>query len=222
MHELTIAYKAAFAISVTIFLSGPGVAEIQVTAAESFDARQALCDRQTFRLQDLSEVNPWLDYLSGLRTGQTTPPDPNKCGSSTLRQIFAALTDTEMAPAHRHALVMFYASSAMDPDSFERHTDQSGHFRYLNDLTAASLLWLVCPSEQGRKSACFEPVISGLADTFLMSSPVFCDFSETPTPELTFDGSSYADLPGLCSAAATRTKLHEDWLNSFSQHMEGG
>lgn len=88
--------------------------------ADDFDPSAAFCDRQTMVLLEVGEAEAWLDYLGGLRSGRSQPPDPDTCASTTLRSVFAAVTQPDLAADLRLGLVRFYAQRAMEPDSAAR------------------------------------------------------------------------------------------------------
>lgn len=188
--------------------------------ADEFDPRAAFCDRQTMVLLGVGEAEAWLDYLGGLRTGRSQPPDPDTCASSTLRSVFAAVTQPEMAADLRLGLVRFYAQRAMEPDSAARAGDMTGAFRYLNDLTAASLLWLTCPSVEGSRVSCFGDVLAKLPSEYLETSPVFCDFAvDGRVQDVELPDHALEALPGLCTPDITNT-IQNDWLDRLTHEME--
>ena len=212
---IMLAVSAALAIS-----SGPMWAETP-NAAYDFDPQDAFCSRQTMHLVSREEVRPWLDYVAGLRTGRSTPPDPETCASNTVRQVFAAVMNPHTAAAERVAMVRYFASAAMDGDNVARMTDETGDFRYLNDVMAASLLWLVCPAVDGSNASCMSESLAVLPSDFLSSSPVFCDFSDSPSLELIENShaNEIQDLPGVCSAVTSPNARAEKWLRTFENAM---
>lgn len=223
MPKLTLQTRTGLSLLFVFLVAMPASAESQT---ESFVPINAFCDRQNMALESIEEIYPWLDYLGGLRTGRTVPPDPETCASNTLRTILSALTapDMETAIAQRNALIASYAIKAMTEGSAARARDAAGNFRYLNDLTAASLLWLTCPKIDGSRSQCFNETTSVLSDDFLQTSPVFCDYAKDPkssSPEMVPAFSSYDNLPGLCSGVTGQMLSAADWLDLFSNRFGG-
>lgn len=223
MFELIIRAWTGLSLLAALFLSMPNSATSQPTA---FTPIGAFCDRQNMVLESIEEIDPWLDYLGGLRTGRTAPPDPETCASNTLRTIFSALTapDLETAVALRNALIISYANKALSKDSAARARDTEGNFRYLNDLTAASLLWLTCPKIDGSRAQCFEETSQELNEEFLRTSPVFCDYTRTSgpsEPEVAPAFSTFDHLPGLCSGVTGKKASTTEWLKAFSSRFGG-
>ncbi len=145
---------------------------------QSFDPMEAFCDRQTFALESIGEVLPWLEYLSGMREARAAAPELD-CPSSTVRAIYNvfASPNEDAAKAQRHAFLYFYISKAMGQESSERAMDQDGSFRYLNDMTLASFGWLLCPGTGAARTECARGLFGSFPDEYLRTSPVLCDFS---------------------------------------------
>jgi len=240
MSQLT---RVPAALALCLAVTGSAAAQ---EATMPFDPRAALCDRQTFRLGSVWEVHDWLDYLRGLRTGRTLPPDAETCPGGTLASVYDILSspDRETAKTRLAALLTLHVSAALDPVSSSDAPDQANDFRYLNDLTAASFLWLLCPERGETKAGCVTEMALQLPEAFRRSSPVFCDFADPPlAPE------EYAELeipladgpaPPVCIASENCWRLEDDllpglchgpvdhlpgetgaalWLNKFEIHM---
>lgn len=219
MSKLNTSLVAATLFAATYLLPTIGISQGNATPPEEFNPQGEFCNRQTFRLIEIDEIKPWLDYLGGLRTGRTTPPDPESCQSATVRQVFTAVTSPTLAEETRRQIVSFYVSTGMEPLNADRARDTSGQFRYLNDITAASLLWVICPNIDGSKAACFDPIISSMPEEFLRTSPVFCDYADDPEPEMPRNMLNYSNDLGLCNSALPNHRRHQNWLNSFSRNI---
>lgn len=166
--------------------------------SSGFDAARAFCDRQTFELESLNEVKPWLDYVSGLRTGRSTPPGDD-CASTTARAIVGVVASQtlEEAEAKREAFHGFYTAKALLPDSSERAEDTDGSFRYRNDVTLAGFVWFLCPGTGEDRRACVRETVSRFPDAFTRTRPVFCDFASSDAANVE-RVAARADLPLEC------------------------
>jgi hypothetical protein len=151
----------------------------QGSAPPSFDAARAFCDRQTFTLERIEEVVPWLDYFSGLRS-RRSPAPPDDCPSSAIRAVINITSSgsIEMAEALREGFFKSYVARAMEPNLADRRIDQDGTFRYRNDVVLAGFVWFLCPGRGDERVFCVKRVIAEFPDAFLKTSPVFCDFAE--------------------------------------------
>ncbi|MES5099689.1 hypothetical protein ABUK73_15790 [Agrobacterium sp. BA1120] len=147
--------------------------------APSFDAASAFCDRQTFTLEKIEEVVPWLDYFSGLRSRRSPAPQDN-CPSGAIRAVINITSSgsIEMAEALREGFFKSYVARAMEPDLADRRIDQDGTFRYRNDVVLAGFVWFLCPGRGDERVSCVKQIVAGFPDEFLKTSPVFCDFAE--------------------------------------------
>jgi hypothetical protein len=211
----------AMLLSLTTISSHAEDLPLSASQDSNFVPQTAFCERQTFRLESYAEVPKWLDYLAGLRTGRTAPPSLD-CPSSTLRAMVGVLSsqDETAASDARIAFAASYAATAMEPDSVARALDQSGNFRYLNDATLASFLWLLCLGTGKARGHCIENAVRELPDAYLETSPVFCDFASF---EVGSSENEYiewpretSEFPLLCSASDgasfAGSGRAEDWL----------
>jgi len=210
----------------------PPTAGVGTEAVTTFDPSAALCERQTFRLETLEEVQIWYRYIAGLRTAETSLP-AGPCNSSTLRAIESILTSKDRVAAKGMliGLIRLYVSSSMTPDSIQRALDRSGTFRYRNDATALSLLWLMCPENDSNKKACVIDIVSDFPDQYLETSPVFCDFAKPNSDVQNVEFSIFingipAEFPGVCVAVETSqpigvTGSREAWINKVAFMMLG-
>lgn len=191
----------------------------------NFMPQAAFCERQTFRLENITEIPKWLDYLGGLRSGRTGAPSAD-CPSSTLRAIIGILSSQDAAAARdaRIAFAASYVSSAMEPDSVGRTLDHSGNFRYLNDLTLASFLWLLCPGTGDARGDCIDGLLRQLPAHYLRTSPVFCDFTDLPLDATRTEAiewpSGTVELPLLCSASGDSSSSGEGEVKEWLARIE--
>ncbi|WP_249740652.1 hypothetical protein [Agrobacterium rubi] len=183
-----------------------------VHAQEFFDASKAFCDRQTFSLNNIREVKPWLDYFSGLRNGRSDAPG-DFCESNTVRSIvdMSRSSSLEVAEARREAILKFYIAKASEPDLAERKYDTDGSFRYRNDLVLAGFTWLLCPGKGNERAACVRNIIFKFPDQFLSSSPVLCDFSGSTVKSVQWP-EDRRELPLLCRNGVDSQANVEMWL----------
>ncbi|MBZ5762396.1 hypothetical protein LAV84_21010 [Rhizobium sp. VS19-DR104.2] len=149
-----------------------------LTTSENFDAAKAFCERQTFALEDINEVKPWLDYFSGLRNGRSSSP-PDSCPSSTMRAIVGIVGSgsVEKAEDARAAFLSLYVSRGTEMELADRRRDSDGSFRYRNDIVLAGFVWLLCPGHSDQRLSCVKEVIHNFPAEFVSTSPVFCDFA---------------------------------------------
>ncbi|GGF86417.1 hypothetical protein GCM10007301_52840 [Azorhizobium oxalatiphilum] len=182
-------------------------------AAQPFDAARAFCERQTFALETMAEVDPWLAYFSGLRTGRTPAPDDD-CPSRTVHTIISIVGSgsVEAAEASRAAFHGFYVTRAMEPQSAERRLDTDTSFRYRNDLVLAGFVWMLCPGRGPQQVACVKRVIEGFPARFLQTSPVFCDFAPGQPTQVEWPASPQT-RPLTCAKGGNATAADaEAWL----------
>ncbi|UHS64193.1 hypothetical protein HRR99_22050 [Agrobacterium vaccinii] len=181
-------------------------------AQEAFDPARAFCERQTFTLDNVQEVKPWLDYLSGLRNGRSEAPG-DECNSSTVRAIvnMSRSGSVERAEASRWALLQFYVSRAFESDLVEKRYDTDNSFRYRNDLLLSSFVWLLCPGKGNGRTACAKELILKFPDQFLSSSPVLCDFASGDMKSILWP-EDRRGLPLLCSQDRNGQVDAEEWL----------
>ncbi len=181
--------------------------------AKPFDAARAFCERQTFVLEDIDEVVPWLDYFSGLRNGRSPVPDVD-CPSSTVRAIvnIARSENLEMAKAQRSALQGFYVARAMEPELSDRLVDPDRSFRYRNDIVLASFVWFFCPGQGEEKTSCVTKVVTKFPEEFLQTSPVFCDFSDLDAARVEWPENREV-RPLVCAGGGSAESVKPDvWL----------
>ncbi|MDQ0458080.1 hypothetical protein [Rhizobium paknamense] len=189
------------------------VASAASGGAQSFDAAKAFCERQTFVLEKLDEVKPWLDYFSGLRNGRSPAPDA-ACDSSTVRAILNIVGsgDMEKAKDSRSSFFAFYVARAMEPELADRRMDTDRSFRYRNDIVLASFVWLLCPGHADHRSACLKENVEAFPAEFLKTSPVFCDFAEGGTANIEWPPNPAA-LPLMCAGAGNSSVTAQNsWL----------
>ena len=191
-------------------------------ARAEFDPHKAFCERQTFELATKDELQPWLRYLAGLRSGETRAPDPNACTSSTVRFVLSAVTDAERAASARSALVSFYASRAITGDSAWRRTRTDEDARWLNDVTAASLLWLVCPGRGSKREQCFEETITNMPVEYRNTSPVFCIFSNDQTSADVEIGKTGSNLLFSHDCSDLKDRRKEEFFDNLRAFGFGG
>ncbi|MDQ0326323.1 hypothetical protein J2R99_002192 [Rhodopseudomonas julia] len=188
---------------------------IQAQAAEAkpFDAAKAFCERQTFVLERIEEVGPWLDHFSGLRNGRSPAPDAN-CPSSTVRAILNVVTSStlELAETQRSALFSFYVSRSMGPELGDRIVDPDGSFRYRSDVVLMSFVWLLCPGHGEERLSCVTGAIEGFPTQFVETSPVFCDFAALDKAKVEWP-SNREVRPLVCASGGTlQSAAPEAWL----------
>lgn len=189
---------------------------MQPALAQGFDPQDAFCERQTFLLESVEEVLPWLDYVGGLRVARTEAPELD-CPSATVRAIYDVFASPSepAALAKREAFLMLYVSQAMEPDTRQRALDRDGSFRYRNDLTLASFGWLLCPGTGEVQIECLRSILEGLPVAYLETSPVFCDFAEGERTRVEWP--QVLDvLPLTCSPSSDAADPSRQWLNAFS------
>lgn len=171
----------------------------------------AFCERETFRLADPSEVVPWLEHMMLLRTGAVAAPSLD-CPSTTIGALFEVLSSSgpEEGIPKRDAFIARYAERAATSDGAEA--------RYLNDVEAASFVWLFCSGAE--QAACMEEIIAAQPAEFLATSPVFCDFAPEDAAG-TVEWPSRADLPLLCSREAGGEEARERWHEDVARWIFG-
>ena len=198
-------------------LSAAAVSHAQDSPAASFDAGKAFCDRQTFTLETLQEVVPWLDYFSGLRSGRSPAPRDN-CPSSTVRAVINIVSSdsTEKAEALREGFFRFYVARATEPDLAERRNDSDGAFRYRNDVVLAGFVWMLCPGQGSQRVSCVNKTISGFPKQFLQTSPIFCDFTELYIAKVEWPPNRQAN-PLVCTQRGVADPI--SWLNNAESNL---
>ena len=181
-------------------------------AQEAFDPGQAFCERQTFSLDNIGEVKPWLDYFSGLRNGRSDAPG-DSCQSNTVRSIveMSRSSSVEIAEARREAILKSYIAKASEPNLAEKKYDVDGSFRYRNDLVLAGFTWLLCPSRGNERATCVKNIVLKFPDQFLSSSPVLCDFSRSTVKPIQWP-EDRRKLPLLCKNSGDFQTSVEAWL----------
>jgi hypothetical protein len=197
------------------FLGGCGVTlAFADDGTNSFDPAKAFCQRQTFVLENINEVFPWLDYFSGLRNGRSPAPDHTVCASSTIRGILSIVGsgDLEMAKDRRSAFFWFYIGRAMEPELADRRIDTDGTFRYRNDIVLAGFIWFLCPGHKDQRYECVKENIGSFPDAFLKTSPVFCDFTESALADVEWPPNRDA-LPLVCNGGDSQISLRQNaWI----------
>lgn len=197
-------------------------ASAQPEARQGFDPKAAFCDRQTFLLESIDEVLPWIDYLGGLREARTEAPELD-CPSATVRAIYDVFASPheEAALAKREAFLMGYVAQAMEPASRPRALDQDGSFRYRNDMTLASFGWLLCPGTDEAQMGCMRSLVESLPAEYLETSPVFCDFTTGSKTGVEWPR-VMEDPPLTCSPRSSDPGTSADvWLNEFHLSATG-
>lgn len=185
-----------------------------------FNPAKSFCERQTFVLEDMDEVDPWLNYLSGLRNGRSPVPEAD-CPSSTIRTILniTSSASIEMAEDSRFAFFQFYVARAMESELAERRIDTDGSFRYRNDIVLAGFIWLLCPGHGEKRKACAKNIISAFPVDYIRSSPVFCDFSGIETARVEWPPSR-SSLPLVCADSLdTQSASPDVWLSRAAKSL---
>jgi hypothetical protein len=181
--------------------------------AKTFDAAKAFCERQTFVLEKMDEVRPWLDYFSGLRSGRSPAPDAN-CASSTVRAILNIVgsENLEAAEASRSGLFRFYVGRTMETELADRRIDMDGSFRYRNDIVLAGFIWLLCPGHGEQRVSCVKRNIAEFPFQFVQTSPIFCDFSTFEESRVEWPPNQAAQ-PLVCADGGQARSVNSDaWL----------
>lgn len=187
-----------------------------------FDAARSFCERLTFVLQDVHEVEPWLDYFSGLRDGRSPPPAMN-CPSSTVRAIvnIVGSGSVEFAEASRSGLFSFYVARAMETELTDRRLDFDGSFRYRNDIVLAGFVWLLCPGHGEQRTLCVKSNVGDFPIQFLQTSPVFCDFAAFAAEKVEWPTDREV-RPLVCARNKTeKTSGSEGWLIQAAAELGG-
>lgn len=204
------------------FSSAEPVLAQQLDTVGAFDPKQAFCERQTFALERMEEVSSWLDYVGGLRVARTEAPELNECPSSTVRAIYNIITafGSEGVEGIRSGFLQFYVGRAVQPELVERVTDQDGSFRYLNDVTLASLAWLTCPGTGDAQLKCVRGIVEGFPEQFLETSPVFCDFARTFKADAVERPPERTGTMLLCAGATgAETPRPDAWLLELDRSL---
>ncbi|MBB3948696.1 hypothetical protein GGQ73_004687 [Rhizobium skierniewicense] len=183
-------------------------------AQEAFDPGKAFCERQTFSLETIGEIKPWLDYFSGLRNGRSDAPG-DSCQSSTVRSIveMSRSSSVEVAEARREAILVSYIAKASEPELAEKKYDVDGSFRYRNDLVLAGFTWLLCPGRGTERATCVRNIVLKFPDQFLSSSPILCDFSRSEVKSIEWP-EDRRELPLLCRNGGDSQVGPDAWLKA--------
>lgn len=208
-----------FSVAILFFaaLGTSTAAHAQEGVATPFDPAKSFCERQTFELETIGEVDPWLDYFSGLRSGRSATP-AESCPSSTIRAILNIFGSgsVELAEDSRTAFFSMYVSRAMEPELTGRRLDTDGSFRYRNDIVLAGFVWLLCPGHGDERASCVKRNIEAFPAQFIQTSPVFCDFAELREDTVEWPPNREARALVCTLTRNTQAASSEAWLRQAS------